>query len=92
MGMSVVREVNETALGRDAISDLLDEGIAHAVTYVSNWSPFYRSRFASAGIRPTDVRGVADLANVPFTTPSVEEVSGAFRRDRRTLFVLTRVR
>ncbi len=41
--------------------------------------PFYRKKFAEAGILPTDIQNKEDLRKVPFTTR--EELSAAFPHD-----------
>lgn len=40
----------------------LRELVAHAYAEV----PFYRERFDAAGVRPADIRGIADLSRLPF--------------------------
>ncbi len=40
------------------------------LSYVYEKSSFYKELFLSNGIRPEDVRSLADLARIPFTNPS----------------------
>jgi phenylacetate-CoA ligase len=41
----------------------LKQAIAHAL-----WVPHYQRKFAAAGIGPADIKSLADLARLPFTT------------------------
>ena len=50
---------------------LLRRHVAHAAT-----SPFYRELFSRAGLNPRQVRTLADLAKLPFTTKSDLEQRG----------------
>jgi len=38
------------------------------VKYVLSNSPFYRKKFKDAGLEPGDIKGLADLPKIPFTT------------------------
>ena len=38
------------------------------IRYVYDRSPFYREKFDRAGVEPRDIRGLADLPRIPFTT------------------------
>jgi len=58
---------NET-IPRDKLRDLQDERFAAVVKRVYEKVPFYRERFKSAGLRPSDIRSVDDLEKIPFTT------------------------
>jgi phenylacetate-CoA ligase len=44
-----------------------DALLAAHVRYAATHAPFYRERFAAAGIDPGEIRGVADLPRLPFT-------------------------
>ena len=57
-------EAIEPAHQRALESALLRRQIA----YVHAESPFYRRRFAAAGLRPSDIKTPEDLARLPFTT------------------------
>lgn len=46
---------------------LQDERLREQVAYLHERSDFYRDKLAAAGIGPGDIRGVDDLARVPFT-------------------------
>lgn len=70
-----------------ALSRLPPEGIrarqdallAAHVRYAATHAPFYRERFAAAGIDPGGIRGVADLARLPFTAKAdLEQHNRAF--------------
>lgn len=43
-------------------------GLQWTVAHAYNGSPFYRSRLEQAGVRPQDVRSIADLSRLPFTS------------------------
>jgi phenylacetate-CoA ligase len=43
-------------------------GVQWSVGHAWAHSPFYRERFAQAGITPEDIRSLADLERLPFTT------------------------
>ncbi len=43
-------------------------GVQWTVTHAWNNSPFYRERFKQAGVSPEDIRTLADLQKLPFTT------------------------
>ncbi len=64
------REFEELArLPRAALARLQDERLArHVREQLYPFSAQYRRVFDQAGVRPGDIRGVADLARLPFTT------------------------
>ncbi|MRR37759.1 phenylacetate--CoA ligase family protein, partial [bacterium] len=43
-------------------------GVQWTVAHAWNNSPFYRERFQQAGVTPDDIRTLADLRRLPFTT------------------------
>ncbi len=43
-------------------------GVQWSVAHAWANSPFYRERFEGAGVRPEDLRSLADLERLPFTT------------------------
>ncbi len=43
-------------------------GVQWTVAHAWNNSPFYRERFEEAGVSPDDIRTLADLSRLPFTT------------------------
>ncbi|HEV2357303.1 MAG TPA: phenylacetate--CoA ligase [bacterium] len=55
-------------LDREALRARQDTRLQATVARVSHAVPFYRARLDAAGIRAGDIRGVDDLARVPFTT------------------------
>jgi phenylacetate-CoA ligase len=52
----------------ERIAACTDRLLGQHVQYCYEHSRFYRQRFESAGLRPEDIRGVADLGRLPFTT------------------------
>jgi len=48
-----------------------DERIRHLASWTYARSPFYRQLWDRAGIKPADIRGVADLATLPLIEKSV---------------------
>lgn len=57
----------ETA-SRDEISTLQLERMKWSLAHAYENSPFYRQRFDEAGVHPSDLKTLADLAKFPFTT------------------------
>ncbi len=57
----------ETA-SRDEISALQLERMKWSLTHAYENSPFYRQRFDEAGVHPSELKTLADLAKFPFTT------------------------
>lgn len=53
---------------RDELSALQLERLRKTLTHAYRNSPHYRTKFDAAGLRPEDLRSLADLANFPFTT------------------------
>jgi phenylacetate-CoA ligase len=60
-------EAIETA-SRDEISALQLERMKWSLTHAYENSPFYTKRFDEAGVHPSDLKTLADLAKFPFTT------------------------
>ncbi len=60
-------EAIETA-SRDEISSLQLERMKWSLTHAYENSPFYRQRFDEAGVHPSDLKTLSDLAKFPFTT------------------------
>jgi len=60
-------EAIETA-SRDEISALQLERMKWSLTHAYENSPFYQKRFDEAGVHPSDLKTLADLAKFPFTT------------------------
>ncbi len=56
----------ETA-SRDEIAALQLERLKWTLTHAFDNSPFYRKRFAEAGVHPDDLNSLEDLATFPFT-------------------------
>ncbi len=57
----------ETA-SRQRIRDIQEEKLEAMLPYLYERSPFYRTKFKAAKLRPADIRSVADLAKFPITT------------------------
>lgn len=57
-------------LPRDALRALQSERLRAMVRYVYAATPFWRRKMDAAGLRPDDIRGVADLPRLPFCTKS----------------------
>ena len=55
---------------RDALERLQLERLQVQLRRVYERVPFYRAQFAAAGVRPSDLRGLEDLARFPFTRKS----------------------
>lgn len=53
-----------------------DAGLRWTVAHAAEGSPFFRELFARAAVRPDDVRGVGDLAALPFTTKADLRAAG----------------
>ena len=54
-------------MGRPALEQHQLAKLRQQLAYVSERSPLYRRKFAAAGIKPDDIRTLADLRNIPFT-------------------------
>jgi phenylacetate-CoA ligase len=63
-------------LDRAGFEALQKEGLLHSVKYAYSNSPFYRSLFDRAGLKPEDVEEPASYSKVPFTTKS--DLRGAY--------------
>jgi len=59
-----------TALSADELRDLQLERLQWSVHHAYENVPFYRLAFQKAGIHPDDIRTLADVARLPFTTKS----------------------
>ncbi|MBO0661725.1 phenylacetate--CoA ligase [Jiella sp. MQZ9-1] len=53
---------------RDEISGLQLERMTWSLAHAYENSPFYRQRFDEAGVHPSDLKTLSDLAKFPFTT------------------------
>ena len=70
------RSSGEAALGPPEIQRLLDEGVASTAAYACANSPFYRRRFAEAGLGPEEIRSTDDLTRLEPTTKHDMAVHG----------------
>lgn len=59
--------LDEMTLDPEQIRRLHDEGVARAVRYAFEHSPFYRDLARRERLRPEEIRTTGDLAAVPFT-------------------------
>lgn len=50
-----------------AIAEVQDRLLREHLVYLAQHSPYYRRRFATEGVDPREIRGVADLALLPLT-------------------------
>ena len=55
---------------RDEMCGFQEKKLKETVAYAYEKIPFYRERFDAYGIHPGDIRTLADLPNLPFTTKS----------------------
>ncbi len=55
-------------LGRDTLEQLQLHRLQATVHRVAGHVPFYRQKFIELGIQPDDIRSLADLRRLPFTT------------------------
>jgi phenylacetate-CoA ligase len=55
-------------MSRDAIRDVQWQAFRALLRHAAEHSPFYRKKFAAAGLRPDDVRQPDDVVKVPMTT------------------------
>src|ERR1051325_6125046 len=60
-------EAIETA-SRDALESLQLQRLSWSIGHAYDDLPFYRRAFDAAGLRPGDLRNLADLSRFPFTT------------------------
>jgi phenylacetate-CoA ligase len=54
-------------LGRDTLERLQLHRLQETVRRVAAYVPFYRQKFAELGVKPEDIRSLADLHRLPFT-------------------------
>ncbi len=52
----------------EELADLQLAGLQWTLEHAGQGSPFYRRRFKEAGVKPGDIRSLADIRNLPFTT------------------------
>ena len=55
-------------MSRDEKHALQSERLVRLVSYVYDRVPFYRAKMEAAGVLPGDIRGIDDIAALPFTT------------------------
>jgi phenylacetate-CoA ligase len=65
--MAIWDQQHET-MSRAAIEKLQSERLARTVHTVCERVPFYKERFAKAGLTPGDIKSIHDLEKIPFTT------------------------
>jgi phenylacetate-CoA ligase len=53
---------------RDRLHDIQNEKLAAMLPYLYEHSPFYRSKFKAAHLRPADISGIDNLVKFPVTT------------------------
>lgn len=57
----------EETMSRDQIESLQLERLKETVTYAYNRVPLYKEKYDAAGVHPTDLKELSDLAKFPFT-------------------------
>ncbi|WP_155360029.1 phenylacetate--CoA ligase family protein [Acrocarpospora macrocephala] len=67
-GAAVIRALRNERLTPDQVRRRQDRSLRRMVEYAWNRSRFYRDKFEAAGVRPEDIRSIADLARLPTTT------------------------
>lgn len=58
----------EETISRDELEALQLSRLQHTVAYAYDRVPLYKRKFDEAGVHPTDLRELSDLAKFPFTT------------------------
>jgi len=58
----------QETLSRDELSRQQSENLKRLVRHVYDNVPFYRNRMDKLGVRPDDIRELADIVKLPFTT------------------------
>ncbi|MEC5179315.1 phenylacetate--CoA ligase PaaK [Arthrobacter sp. CG_A4] len=58
----------EETISRDELEVLQLSRLQHTVAYAYDRVPLYKRKFDDAGVHPTDLRELSDLARFPFTT------------------------
>ena len=54
--------------GRKTIEEIQLERLKHSVTKAYENVPFYKQKFDEIGIKPSDIKSLADIRKLPFTT------------------------
>jgi phenylacetate-CoA ligase len=72
MGSNDIRDLTDLepilGAGRDELESLQFTRLASTLRHAYENNPNYRRKFDAAGVRPDDLRSLADLARFPFTT------------------------
>lgn len=55
-------------MSREEMTSLQDERLVKLVEYVYNNVEFYRKRMDEHGVKPSDIKGIADITKLPYTT------------------------
>lgn len=55
-------------MSREQLEALQLERLKHSVSYAYQKVPLYKRKFDAAGVHPSDLKELADLANFPYTT------------------------
>ena len=63
-----VRDAALSSLPREQLTAIQDERLRAMVAYVHERSPYWRRKLEAAGVQPGEIRSVADLPRLPFTT------------------------
>ncbi len=57
----------EEGISREELTKLQNERLKNIVKYVYERVPFYKMKLDAAGVKPADIKGIEDLAKLPFT-------------------------
>ncbi|HEX4034236.1 MAG TPA: AMP-binding protein [Solirubrobacteraceae bacterium] len=63
-----VRDGAAQSLPREQLTAIQDERLRATLAYAYERSPYWRGKLDAAGVKPSDISGVADLYRLPFTT------------------------
>ena len=63
-----MRDPAPLTLTREELVRIQGERLRAMVAYVCETSPFWRRKLAQIDVAPNDIRGIADLSRLPFTT------------------------
>lgn len=58
----------EESMSRQELSALQGQRLQKIAAYVYERVPFYKKKFDEKGVKPSDIKSIADIAKLPFTT------------------------
>ena len=62
------RLIKNQWLSPSELRDLQEDKLRRLITHAYDRVPYYRRLFDSAGLKPADIRGLADLVKIPTTS------------------------